>query len=208
MSGSVAGLYALALLDSWWLWAVTVVCLAALGFSARRRRALRLPGVAWLTGVGSAVALATAIEAWGETSGSRLEPRRQTEAITVCESLAGVRRRPRGGGGERPVEVDVRKAPRGEGGGGENVTQDLDLVERVLVVEHGRSVLEPRPFFMLRRRRWRALRTLSSALDEVADQEAERDGDQEVAELFRKAQTQSRKGAEQGKALLRSRLQG
>jgi hypothetical protein len=38
----------------------------------------------------------------------------------------------------------------------------------------------------------------------IAD--AERDGDSELAELFRKAQADSRKGAEQGKALLQSRL--
>ena len=38
----------------------------------------------------------------------------------------------------------------------------------------------------------------------IAD--AERDGDSELGELFRKAQADSRKGAEQGKALLRSRL--
>ncbi|MFB8775966.1 hypothetical protein [Streptomyces broussonetiae] len=37
-------------------------------------------------------------------------------------------------------------------------------------------------------------------------QDAERDGDSEVAELFRKAQADSRKGAELGKGLLRSRL--
>jgi hypothetical protein len=37
-------------------------------------------------------------------------------------------------------------------------------------------------------------------------QDAERAGDNELAELFRKAQADSRKGAEQGKALLRSRL--
>ena len=37
-------------------------------------------------------------------------------------------------------------------------------------------------------------------------QDAERAGDQEVAELFRKAQADSRKGAEQGKTLLKSRL--
>jgi hypothetical protein len=36
--------------------------------------------------------------------------------------------------------------------------------------------------------------------------DAERDGDTEVAELFRKAQADSRKGAEQGKRLLASRL--
>jgi hypothetical protein len=37
-------------------------------------------------------------------------------------------------------------------------------------------------------------------------QDAERAGDTELAELFRKAQADSRKGAEQGKALLRGRL--
>jgi hypothetical protein len=36
--------------------------------------------------------------------------------------------------------------------------------------------------------------------------DAERDGDTEVAELFRKAQADSRKGAEHGKRLLASRL--
>ncbi len=38
----------------------------------------------------------------------------------------------------------------------------------------------------------------------IAD--AERDSDQQLAELFRKAQAESRKGAEQGKGLLKSRL--
>jgi hypothetical protein len=37
-------------------------------------------------------------------------------------------------------------------------------------------------------------------------EDAERDGDNEVAELFRKAQSDSRKGAEMGKQLLRSRI--
>jgi hypothetical protein len=36
--------------------------------------------------------------------------------------------------------------------------------------------------------------------------DAERDGDTELAEFFRKAQNESQKGAEQGKALLASRL--
>ncbi|HEX5930029.1 MAG TPA: hypothetical protein VFY48_11630 [Solirubrobacterales bacterium] len=36
--------------------------------------------------------------------------------------------------------------------------------------------------------------------------DAERDGDSELAEFFRRAQETSRKGAEQGKDLLRSRL--
>jgi hypothetical protein len=38
--------------------------------------------------------------------------------------------------------------------------------------------------------------------------DAERDGDQELAEFFRRAQGESRKGAEQGKQLLRQRLGG
>ena len=37
-------------------------------------------------------------------------------------------------------------------------------------------------------------------------EDAERDGDSELAEFFRRAQGESRKGAEQGKALLKSRL--
>ena len=37
-------------------------------------------------------------------------------------------------------------------------------------------------------------------------QDAERGGDKELADFFRKAQADSRKGAEQGKQLLRSRL--
>ncbi|TCN54223.1 hypothetical protein EV641_105248 [Rhodococcus sp. SMB37] len=36
--------------------------------------------------------------------------------------------------------------------------------------------------------------------------DAERDGDTELAEFFRRAQAESRKGAEQGKALLAARL--
>jgi hypothetical protein len=37
-------------------------------------------------------------------------------------------------------------------------------------------------------------------------QDAERDSDSELADFFRKAQADSRKGAEQGKELLKSRL--
>ena len=37
-------------------------------------------------------------------------------------------------------------------------------------------------------------------------QDAERDGDDELATLFRKAQGESRKGAEEGKRMLRERL--
>ncbi len=36
--------------------------------------------------------------------------------------------------------------------------------------------------------------------------DADREGDSELADFFRKAQAESRKGAEQGKQLLRSRL--
>jgi hypothetical protein len=39
-------------------------------------------------------------------------------------------------------------------------------------------------------------------------QDAEREGDSDLAEFFRRAQETSRKGAEQGKALLKSRLAG
>ena len=54
---------------------------------------------------------------------------------------------------------------------------------------------------------WFTETCLSNALRlETYIQDAERDGDNEVAELFRKAQADSRKGAEQGKALLGSRL--
>jgi len=38
--------------------------------------------------------------------------------------------------------------------------------------------------------------------------DAERDGDTELAEFFRRAQGESRKGAEQGKEMLRERLAG
>jgi hypothetical protein len=39
-------------------------------------------------------------------------------------------------------------------------------------------------------------------------QDAERDGDSELADFFRRAQGESRKGAEQGKDQLRRRLAG
>ena len=54
---------------------------------------------------------------------------------------------------------------------------------------------------------WYTEKCLDNALRlETYIQDAERDGDQEVADLFRKAQADSRKGAEVGKQLLRSRL--
>jgi hypothetical protein len=43
---------------------------------------------------------------------------------------------------------------------------------------------------------------------ETYAEDAERAGDTELAEFFRRAQAESRKGAEQGKALLRARLGG
>ncbi|MEV5440681.1 hypothetical protein AB0K80_32460 [Streptomyces sp. NPDC052682] len=56
---------------------------------------------------------------------------------------------------------------------------------------------------------WYVESCLSNALRlEQYIQDAEREKDSEVAELFRKAQADSRKGAELGKALLRSRLNG
>ena len=56
---------------------------------------------------------------------------------------------------------------------------------------------------------WFTEQCLSNALrmEEYAA-DAERDGDNELAEFFRRAQGESRKGAEQGKALLKSRLSG
>ncbi len=54
---------------------------------------------------------------------------------------------------------------------------------------------------------WYVEACLSNALRlETYIADAQRDGDKEVAELFRKAQSDSRKGAEVGKDLLRSRL--
>jgi hypothetical protein len=43
---------------------------------------------------------------------------------------------------------------------------------------------------------------------ETYAQDAERDGDSELADFFRRAQGESRKGAEQGKEHLRKRLGG
>ena len=54
---------------------------------------------------------------------------------------------------------------------------------------------------------WYTEACLSNALRlDLYIQDAERAGDTELAEFFRKAQSESRKGAEQGKTLLASRL--
>ena len=54
---------------------------------------------------------------------------------------------------------------------------------------------------------WFTETCLSNALRlEVYAKDAERAGDDELAEFFRRAQGESRKGAEQGKQLLASRL--
>ena len=56
---------------------------------------------------------------------------------------------------------------------------------------------------------WFTEQCLSNALRlEGYIQDAERDGDSELADFFRRAQAESRKGGEQGKDLLRSRLAG
>ena len=56
---------------------------------------------------------------------------------------------------------------------------------------------------------WFAEQCLSNALRlETYVQDAERAGDNELAEFFRRAQGESRKGAEQAKQLLASRLNG
>jgi hypothetical protein len=54
---------------------------------------------------------------------------------------------------------------------------------------------------------WFTEQSLSNALRlESYIQDAERDGDAEAADLFRRAQAESRKGGEVGKSLLRDRL--
>ena len=54
---------------------------------------------------------------------------------------------------------------------------------------------------------WFTEQCLSNALRlESYVQDAERDGDDELVTFFRKAQADSRKGAEQGKRMLRDRL--
>jgi hypothetical protein len=56
---------------------------------------------------------------------------------------------------------------------------------------------------------WYVEACLSNALRlETYIKDAEREKDTEVADLFRKAQADSRKGAELGKKLLRARLDG
>jgi hypothetical protein len=56
---------------------------------------------------------------------------------------------------------------------------------------------------------WFTEQCLSNALRlETYVQDADRDGDSELTDLFRRAQAESRKGAEQGKQLLKSRLSG
>ena len=56
---------------------------------------------------------------------------------------------------------------------------------------------------------WFTEQCLSNALRlETYISDAEREGDNELAEFFRRAQGESRKGAEQGKKLLASRLSG
>ncbi len=56
---------------------------------------------------------------------------------------------------------------------------------------------------------WFTEQCLSNVLRlETYAQDAEREGDNELADFFRRAQETSRKGAEQGKKLLTSRLSG
>jgi hypothetical protein len=56
---------------------------------------------------------------------------------------------------------------------------------------------------------WFTEQCLSNVLRlETYAQDAERDGDSELAAFFRRAQGESRKGAEQGKQLLRARMGG
>jgi hypothetical protein len=54
---------------------------------------------------------------------------------------------------------------------------------------------------------WFTEQCLSNTLRlETYIQDAERDGDSELADFFRRAQAESRKGAEQGKEMMRKRL--
>jgi hypothetical protein len=54
---------------------------------------------------------------------------------------------------------------------------------------------------------WYVEKCLENALRlDTFIKDAEREGDNEVVELFRKAQSDSRKGAEEGKKLLASRI--
>jgi len=54
---------------------------------------------------------------------------------------------------------------------------------------------------------WFTEQCLSNVLRlETYAEDAERDGDSELAEFFRRAQGESRKGAEQGKAMLKQRI--
>jgi hypothetical protein len=54
---------------------------------------------------------------------------------------------------------------------------------------------------------WFTEQSLSNALRlQTYVEDAERDGDNEVAELFRRAQEHSRRGGEEGKRLLASRI--
>ena len=56
---------------------------------------------------------------------------------------------------------------------------------------------------------WFTEACLSNALRlETYIKDAESDGDAELADFFRRAQAESRKGGEQGKALLKSRFGG
>ncbi|HEX6389315.1 MAG TPA: hypothetical protein VFZ89_07710 [Solirubrobacteraceae bacterium] len=54
---------------------------------------------------------------------------------------------------------------------------------------------------------WFTEQCLSNALRlEVYAKDAERDGDSDLADFFRRAQGESRKGAEQGKEMLKARI--
>jgi hypothetical protein len=56
---------------------------------------------------------------------------------------------------------------------------------------------------------WFTEACLSNALRlETYIQDAEREGDSELADLFKRAQAESRKGGERGKEMLRKRLTG
>ena len=56
---------------------------------------------------------------------------------------------------------------------------------------------------------WFTEQCMSNALRlETYAQDADRSGDQELAEFFRRAQAESKKGADQGKSMLAKKLSG
>jgi hypothetical protein len=90
--------------------------------------------------------------------------------------------------------------------GGENVTTSEEVPVESSTQETGNVTgTKDKDYNVI----WFTEQCLSNVLRlEGYIQDAERDGDSDLAEFFRRAQAESRKGAEQGKDLLRQRLSG